>query len=196
MYDERKQKARERFRDFVATVVLRNEQFFIVDWRNKNGSGEYSVRYLLDIEKGNFIVTGDLGDSVASWFNRVTPENLKSYINDIGYYMGKFQTTSDQYTYDQDDVAEDLENVKEEILSECPNLYQDEVDADFEKMQELLDDMDLGENNNYTDELTELFEKYNDDWWYSGFANLGCRTSQRVILWAVGFQMVCEQLGI
>ena len=117
MYDERKQKARERFRDFVATVVLRNEQFFIVDWRDKSGSGNYAVRYLLDIEKGNFIVTGDLGDSVASWFNRVTPKNLKSYITDIGYYVGKFQTTSNQYTYDWDDVVEDLEKVKEEILS-------------------------------------------------------------------------------
>lgn len=196
MYEERKQKARERFKDFNATVVLRNDQFFIVDWRNKNGSGDYAIRYLLDIEKGNFIVTGDLGDSVACWFNRVTPEKLRSYINDIGYYMSKFQTTSDQYTYDQDDVEEDLENVKEEILSECPSLYWDEVDADFAKMQELLDDMDLGENNNYTDELTELFEKYNDDWWESDFVNLGRRTSQRVILWAVGFQMVCEQLGI
>lgn len=196
MYDERKQKARERFRDFVATVVLRNEQFFVVDWRDKSGSGNYAVRYLLDIEKGNFIVTGDLGDSVASWFNRVTPKNLKSYINDIGYYMGKFQTTSNQYTYDWDDVVEDLENVKEELLSECPYLYRNEVDEDFAKMQELLEDMNLGENNNYTNELTELFEKYDDNWWDSSFTSLGCRVSQRVILWAVGFQMACEQLGI
>lgn len=196
MYDERKQKARERFRDFVATEVLRNDQFFIVDWRNKNGSGEYSVRYLLDIEKGNFIVTGDLGDSVASWFNRVTPKNLKNYINDIGYCMGKFQTTSDQYTHNWCDVREDLKALKEETLSENPSLYRDEVDEDFTKMQEILEDIDLDRQDTYPEELTELFEKYNDDWWESDFVNLGCRTSQRVILWAVGFQMACEQLGI
>lgn len=196
MYEERKQKARERFKDFNATTVLRNDQFFIVDWRNKNGSGDYAVRYLLDIEKGNFIVTGDLGDSVACWFNRVTPEKLKSYINDIGYYMGKFQTTSDQYTHDWRDVKSDLEKLRKETISDNPNLYEDEVNEDFHQMQGLLEDMDLDSGCCYTDELRELFEKYNEDWYESDFMNLGCRTSQRVILWAVGFQMACEQLGI
>lgn len=196
MQNERKQKARECFKNFAATVILRNDQFFIVDWRDKSGSGNYAVRYLLDIEKGNFIVTGDVGDSVASWFNRVTPDKLKAYINDVGYYMEKFQTTSDQYTHNWPDVLEDLERLKEEILSENPNLYREDVEVDFSEMRDLLEDADLDSSGSYTEELTDLFEKYCDNWWESNFANLGCRTSQKVILWAVGFQMACEQLGI
>ena len=93
--EERKERARNSFRNHEATIVLQNDDFFVVDWKNRNGSGEYAVRYLLDIKKGNFVVSGDLGDSVASWYNKVIPEKLKSFVNDISYYIGKFQCTSD-----------------------------------------------------------------------------------------------------
>lgn len=184
--------ARERFKNHKATIVLRCGEFFIVDWRDKNGSGDYAVRYILDIKKGNFIVTGDLGDCVASWFNEVSPKNLKTYINDISYYMSKFQCTSDDYSREWKDVKEDLEAVKQDILEE--GYYAKEVEEDFEKMENLLSELD--ENYGYSEDLITLFEKYCDPWYESGFGDLGKRVDQRIVLWAVGFQMACEQLGI
>lgn len=193
--ENRKLKAKTSFKNHQATVILRNEQFFIVDWKNKNGSGEYAVRYILDIQKGNFVVTGDLGDSVASWFNTVTPDNLKIYIRDIGYYMSKFQCSSDEYTYYWRDVKADLYAIKEE-MRECGDFFEDEINEDFKEMESILEDLDTYQISAYPKNLTDLFEKYNEDWWESEFSDLGRRISQRVILWVEGFQMVCEQLNI
>ena len=60
-----------------------DEKILIIDWKNKDGSGEYSIRYTLDIEKGNFIVTGDVGYCIASWYNHLTPDNLCKFLNNI-----------------------------------------------------------------------------------------------------------------
>lgn len=67
------------FKDFQAKKLVDDKNFLVIDWKNKNGSGEYSIRYTLDIEKGNFIVTGDVGYCIASWYNHLTPDNLFQY---------------------------------------------------------------------------------------------------------------------
>ena len=50
------------------------------------------------------------------------------------------------------------------------------------------------ENTCYPNDLTELMEKYNTDWWESDFAHIGKRIDQRVVLWAVGYQMAMQQI--
>lgn len=191
--EERKERARNSFRNHEATIVLQNDDFFVVDWKNRNGSGEYAVRYLLDIKKGNFVVSGDLGDSVASWYNKVIPEKLKSFVNDISYYIGKFQCTSDNYTYEMRDIRNDLEEIKQEAM-EDEIAEVEQINEDFSEMENILSDM--SDDETYSDELIRLFEKYFNPWYESGFRDLGKRISQRVVLWAVGFQMACQQLGI
>lgn len=54
------------FKGFQATKIVDDEKFLIIDWKNKDGSGEYAIRYSLDMEKGNFIITGDVGYCIAS----------------------------------------------------------------------------------------------------------------------------------
>ena len=49
------------FKDFQATKIVDDEKILIIDWKNKDSSGEYAIRYTLDMEKGNFIITGDVG---------------------------------------------------------------------------------------------------------------------------------------
>lgn len=77
------------FKDFQAKKLVDDKNFLVIDWKNKNGSGEYSIRYTLDIEKGNFIVTGDVGYCIASWYNHLTPDNLCKFLNNIGYFKEK-----------------------------------------------------------------------------------------------------------
>jgi hypothetical protein len=193
-----KSRCMKRFKDHKATVVLEDKNFLILDWRDKSGSGEYAVRYIVDCQKGNLIVSGDLGDCIASWFNNVTPDKLACYVNDISYFMGKFQCSSDTYDYQWRDIVSDLEGIKEEFLKDDGNwnhgISEDEVEEDFAEMIRLCDEMTFGENVPYPDAFVELVEKYADPWWESEFAHIGKRISGRVYLWAVGYQMALKQI--
>lgn len=194
---KRKERARERFKDHKATVVQKDENFFVLDWRHISGTGDYFVRYILDIKRGAFIISGDLGDCIACWYNEVSPENLASYISDIAYFIGKFQCSSDKYSYNQDDIDEDLNAIKKEYLDNIDdfwNFTREEVEEDFEDMQRILNDFQPSENGCYPDELTELFSKYDDNWYESSFSDLGRRISQRVVLWAEGYRMAMQQI--
>ena len=53
------------------------------------------MNYIVDKKRGSLIVSGDLGDSIATWYNEIKPSNLKNYVkNDIEYYISKIQTAS------------------------------------------------------------------------------------------------------
>lgn len=194
--NKRRTTARERFKDHKATVVQRNEEFFILDWRHVSGTGDYYVRYILDIKRGAFIISGDLGDCIACWYNEVSPENLACYISDIGYFMGKFQCASDKYTYNPDDIAADLDAIKQEYLEDIDNFNftEEEVEEDFDEMLRIFYDYEPSENCVYPDELVSLFEKYDDTWWETDFRSIGERVSPRVVLWAVGYRMAMQQI--
>lgn len=185
--------ARTRFQNHRATVVQRDENFFILDWRNVSGSVEYFVRYILDIKRGTFIVSGDLGSCVASWYNTVQPEKLAGYLEDVPYFMGKFQCSSDPYTHFSEDIKEDLDAIKAGYEPSDDHEAM-EMDEDFNSMFEILDECDFEEHSAYPDELTELFAKYDEEWWNSDFITVGQRISPRVILWAVGYRMAMQQL--
>lgn len=185
--------ARKRFQNHRATVVQRDENFFILDWRNVSGSVEYFVRYILDIKRGTLVVSGDLGSCVASWYNTVQPERLVGYLEDVPYFMSKFQCSSDTYYYHIANIKEDLDAIKAEY-EPCDDQEAMEMDDDFDSMLEMLDECDLDEYFVYPDELTELFAKYDDEWWNSDFTTVGQRISPRVILWAVGYRMAMQQL--
>ena len=192
---EQEAAARTRFQSHRATVVQKDGNFFILDWRNVSGSVEYFVRYILDIKRGTLVVSGDLGSCVASWYNTVQPEQLVGYLKDVSYFMGKFQCSSDPYTYFSKDIKEDLDAIKAEY-EPCDDQEAMEMDDDFNSMFELLDECDLEEHPAYPDELTELFAKYDDEWWNSDFTTVGQRISPRVILWAVGYRMAMQQLQL
>lgn len=185
--------ARTRFQNHRATVVQRDENFFILDWRNVSGSVEYFVRYILDIKRGTLVVSGDLGSCVASWYNTVQPEKLAGYLEDVPYFMGKFQCSSNPYTYFSEDIKEDLDAIKAEY-EPCDDQEAMEINDDFNSMLEILDECDFEEHSAYPDELTELFAKYDEEWWNSDFITVGQRISPRVILWAVGYRMAMQQL--
>ena len=44
-------------------------------------------------------------------------------------------------------------------------------------------------------DLIDIYTKYYSDWWDSGFSTLGRRISDRIYLWAAGFQMAWKQLS-
>lgn len=194
--EQRKNAARERFKDHKTTVVQSDDKFSILDWRHISGTGDYYVRYILDIKRGVLFISGDLGDCIACWYNEVSPQNLARYISNIPYFVGKFQCASNKYCYRTEDIEADLNAIKQEYLDDIDfyNFRREEIEEDFDEMLNILEDINLGEKSYYPDELTDLMEKYNPDWWESDFTDIGKRIDQRVVLWAVGYQMALQQI--
>ena len=115
MTKERIAKFCEKFNTHKATLIQDTDRYLIIDWRRADGSGDYYVNYIVDKKRGNLIVSGDLGDSIATWYNKIKPSNLKNYVkNDIEYYISKIQTASDLFCYDEKNVVESIKyNLKD-----------------------------------------------------------------------------------
>lgn len=185
--------------EFEPALVYEDNNFFIMDWRDKNGSGNFATRYIVDKEKGDLIIKGDAGDCIASWYNRITVENLACYINSEYYFIEKMQCSTNKYTYEWAEVIEDLNDKKQEYLGLCEEGELDEeitgfdIEEDFSEMESILSGLDLNDYTVYPDELTDLFQKYDSDW-FESFAGLGKRVDKRIFLWVYGFQEGLERL--
>lgn len=60
---------KENFSSHKAELIQDTERYFAVDWRKEDGSGDYYVNYILDKKRGSLIISGDLGDCIATWYN-------------------------------------------------------------------------------------------------------------------------------
>lgn len=190
--------------EFAPKLIQEDDDFFIMDWRDKNGSGNMATRYILDKKKGTLIITGDSGNCIATWHSRKKPEEIARYLNDEQYFIEKMQCTEYKYDYDWDDVEADLKELEEEYLGYVreggfkdnygKEITEEDCIEDFEEMRSLLGEIRLAEESNYPKDLIELFEKYNTDWWEGGFSHIGQRVSFRIYQWIYGFQMGLEIL--
>ena len=54
------------FKTHKAALLQDNERYCIIDWRRADGSGDYYINFIVDKERGSLIVSGDLGDSIAT----------------------------------------------------------------------------------------------------------------------------------
>lgn len=192
-------KCQERFAAHKATLIQDTERYLAIDWRKSNGSGDYYVNYILDKKRGSLIISGDLGDCIATWYNNsLDVAHVKSFVNNVPYFMGKFQCASDDYTYYEEDVMADIQNqLKDFDIAEFVN---DEWSGDIYDFWQTVED-EVSESTSRlgkflpTDELVKIMCDVDDDfsqWLYS----CGQRIHPRIYLWAVGFQMACEQLGL
>ncbi|MCD8150568.1 MAG: hypothetical protein LUE92_13630 [Clostridiales bacterium] len=195
--------AREIFgwygQEFEPVLLYEDDRLFVMDWKDKNGSGNLATRYIVDKEKGDLIIKGDAGCCIASWYNEVTVENMACYINSTGYFIEKMNCTDHKHTYKWDDVKKDLEDEKQEYLrlirdGDLESIDEDELNEDFDEMQDILADLNLNDESVYPSELTDLFSKYNSDWWEGPFSYLGRRIDSRIYLWTYGFQEGVERL--
>ena len=102
------------------------------------------MNYIVDKKRGSLVVSGDLGDSIATWFNKIKPSNLKNYVkNDIEYYISKIQTASNLFYYDEKNVVDSIKyNLKDfdsdEIISsysEHSSCYMESEDDVWEELE-------------------------------------------------------------
>ena len=190
------ERCRLKFETHKAKLLYEDDRFFILDWRRADGSVIYYVNYMVDKRRGVLTVTGDLGESIAVWYNSVTPEKLSSWISDIGYYIDKIKCSSDLYTYDSDDVIKDMKQyISDETIQEyveSQTLYEDSEEV-WEALKENVERSVERTSFVPTSELVEIISDMDDDYW-DWIGSCGRRIDLRVYLWAVGFQMAIEQL--
>ena len=92
----------ESFKTHKAKIVHDDDKMLVMEWRNKNGSSAYAVKYIVDKVYGTLFVEGDLGFAVACWYSHVTTEDILNYTNPkhIDYFVGKLKCSTDKYTRD------------------------------------------------------------------------------------------------
>ena len=194
----------KNFKNHVATVLLENEDFFILNWQDKKGSNEYQIRYVLDKKEGTLYLSGDLGSCVACWYNRVIPENLAGFMNNIGYFLEKCECSSDNFIRTEEQIEKDVDVLREENKADLEEKFEGEELE--KKLSELKDDFDEVEyflsceapktgDLFLSNEIIEIFEKYYGGDWGEVAQNLGKTIHPRVFLWTEGFQLALKQLG-
>lgn len=198
--------------EFEAYLVHEDDNVFIMDWKDKNGSGNLATRYIVDKKRGTFIITGDSGHCVACWYNPIKVEDLVHYINSTGYFMEKIRCSDHMYTYEYEHIREDLDDIKKQIIKEQLDDYDgDEEDENYQEwLEEFEDDFEEIEDiiinstpQHYmtetryicSEELDELAEKYWGAPYYEApWYDAGCRVDRRLYLWTYGYQEGVERL--
>lgn len=197
MDKEKREACEKSFATHKAELIQNTDRYLIIDWRKENGSGDYYVNYIVDKKRGSLIVSGDLGDSIATWYNPLEPTKLKQYIQDIEYYVSKFQATSDGYFYETENIIADMKK-EIELDDESYTVYGEiySIDELWEMIEEEVESCTYNDNFILSDKLNHILEEIGCVEAFYWLYGCGKRIHTRVYLWAVGFDMACEQLGI
>lgn len=198
-----KQMCEKGFATHKATLIQNTDRFLIIDWRRADGSGDYYVNYIVDKKRGSLIVSGDLGDSIATWYNHINASDLKCWVkNDIGYYISKLQCYSNLYYYESEniiaDIKEELKNTDVDDLINAYNqhgsYYADTGEEVWENLEDELSSCIYGNHFQPSDYVKDFLYKLDPDYW-EWLYDCGKRIHPRVYLWADGFYRACNQLG-
>lgn len=191
---------RKHFATHKATLIQDTKRYFAIDWRRSDGGGDYYINYILDKMRGSLIISGDLGNCIATWYNELTAANVKRHLNSVDYFMEKFRCTSNDYTYFSDDVKADIREHFDYYGINVEEICEEETFDDVEEFWLYIEnevDESTARVNKFlpTDELLRMIEKIDGDY-FEWLYDCGKRIHPRVYLWSVGFQMACEQLGL
>ena len=196
-----RENCQKHFETHKATLIQDTDRYLAIDWRRSDGSGEYYVNYILDKKRGNFIISGDLGNCIAIWYNKLDAAKLKLLINDVSYFTKKIQCATDKYVYDENDVFADIRETIEQKQIDLEKFIKnndicDSVDEFWQIVENEVNESRCSDMFLPTDYLVEIFSKIDPDYYYEWLYKCGQRISPRVYLWAIGFQMACNQLNL
>ncbi len=203
--EETLNKCKERFATHKANLIQNTDRYLIFDWRRADGSINYYVNYILDKKRGSLIISGDLGDCVATWYNAVSPQQIKNYLKDIYYFISKFQCSTDKYIYYPDNAYEGIkyhlkdymEVELEELLKACKKHLWYSVETEDELWEAVKSNIDENWGSDiephYSTDMTNFLEELDCEY-YEWLYDCGGRIDMRVYLWAVGYEMAYTQL--
>ena len=174
------------FKDFEATLLpWSTDKCIGIMWKNKNGSKLGAIRYILDVEVGNLMISGDYGSCMASWNTQVTPNKLYDSLENASYFSGKIKCSTDMWEFPQDAIKEDLfELGNESYLPLCK--YKSLINF----LENWFLNQDLTIYTQYPCEITAALKSLNPKW----NKRIGQRLSNRVRIWTTCYRMAFAQL--
>lgn len=183
------------FTTHKANLIQNTDRYFAADYRSADGSSNYYINFIVDKRNGSLIISGDLGDCIATWFNELTPQKLNSYIrNDCYYFISKIQTSTDMYTYNPDDAYTEIVTSLTEDGFEVPDAYDYLTEKEFfEELREEVQKSYCYNQYNITEKLYDMMTAVNPDC-VESFSFYGRSVALRVYLWLYAFNEVCNQL--
>ena len=92
--------ANKTFKNFKAKLTQTND-VQIIDWRNKNDSCIYYIRFLFDKTAQTLTVSGDVGYGVFHFSEPATFEAVSKY-NTLDYFISKLVCATDTTCYDEE----------------------------------------------------------------------------------------------
>lgn len=196
-------KAKEIFeeKEMKAALIQNDERFTIIDFRRVDGCSDFYCNFIVDKERGALMISGDLGGCIADWHNPNTTSNLAEYIKSVRYFIEKMESTSDKYTFREEDVLEDIKKHIKEYeydLSKYENTWDTDDDPEENFYEDLSDELSnsLCSNSGFhpSDRLVDMIKEFDDDYW-EWLYDCGKRISFKVYLWIAGFNIACEQLA-
>lgn len=184
-----------RFETHKASLIQNTDRYFAADYRKANGDIHYYINFILDKERGSLIISGDLGDCIATWSNKLTPQKLNTYIrNDCDYFISKIQTSTDMYDYDPDDAYAEIVTSLTENRFEIPYGYEYLSEEEFfEELKEEVHKSYCHDQYHVTETLYDMMTAVNPDC-VESFPFYGRSVDMRIHLWLYAFNEVCNQL--
>ncbi len=196
---ERIEQCRKKFADHIATFK-RYDGISTLDWREKNGSSHYYVRYVFDEQHCHMYISGDLGHAVVWLTESATLANLAGYVKSIDYFLEKVMCSTDKYTYDRATAYEVLEHKLMHIELDFDEDDEDAAEAHaelLEERRELIEDVmcnfDARNGFRLSNEQINHISEIDSDY-YEWLWDAGMNVDERVLLWLVGLNMAYRQV--
>lgn len=191
---KRIERIEKTFANHKAKIITDNV-VSIIDWRNQNGSSEYFIRYIIDKQLGSFIVQGDCGAGIATWYSNKTMKEMLSLTSDAQYFASKIKCSTDKYQYKENDILADIKEARkyalinymdymesegnvteteetalrtdwdEDDLKLLPVELQNVFNEDWNEITKLIVEAQSQPNQHFSDKLCELLNKYYTKWW-------------------------------
>lgn len=184
--------AAERFKNFNA-VLTKHGDLEVLDWRNKNGSGDYRVRFVFDPLVERMYISGDLGAAVFHFTEKANFENISRY-SSLSYFFEKLETATDRVTYttNRAEFELDLRHFADFVEIDDKDFSEEEFEYLVEDLWEAYEDDGIRIDDDLYERLN-TWTNYRGDI-YEWIGDVGRRISPRVILWLEALHMAREQL--
>lgn len=188
---------KERFNNHIAKLSDYGN-IKVLDFKDPNSS-EYRIRFLFEEDYCRLHISGDLGELTATNYNNMTFEKFSDFSNNAGYFEEKIDCHSRPiYTFDSEDVREDLRELFEEF-----DLYDSilagklfDFESDEERINDVIDDIlcDYSEETGHIGSKGyDVLSEYLDDPW-EYVQDLGKRETGILDLYMLAFRLAMAQL--
>lgn len=119
-----------KFNTHNATLVVHQDNLYLIYFRREDGSLYYYIRLFVDAPRSSVHIEGDLDECISMRYNSNSIERISETMSDVSYWIGKFCCSSDKYVYDYRDALDELEHDIYEALEDVdPESYVERIKA-------------------------------------------------------------------